>query len=100
MAAGVYVNVIKQGSHVLVAACDAELLGKTLKHGKISFEVRRSFYGGSLMQVEDAVELIRRATTANLVGSNIVKMVVEEGLVHPQAVLLISGIPHAQIVRL
>jgi hypothetical protein len=47
--------------NILVAACDADLLGKTLKYGKVNFEIRRDFYGGELVQVEDAVDLIKTA---------------------------------------
>jgi hypothetical protein len=69
----VYVNIIKQGGHVLVAACDAELLGKTLKYGKITFEVRKEFYGGSLVYLEEAFEMIRGGTIINLVGEMVVE---------------------------
>lgn len=96
----VSINIIKQGKHVLVAACDLNLLGKKLKFGKIDFEVRRNFYGGSVVNVEEAVNLIRQGTSVNLVGSVIVKRVIEAGLIHPQAVLDISGIPHAQIIKM
>jgi hypothetical protein len=85
---------------VLVAACDSEILGKTFKHGELIFEVRESFYKGARMEIKEAIELIRNATNANLVGSNIVNAAIQEGLVHPEAVLVICGIPHAIIVRL
>lgn len=85
---------------MLVAACDSEILGKTFKHGELIFEVRESFYKGARMEIKEAIELIRNATNANLVGSNIVNAAIQEGLVHPEAVLVICGIPHAIIVRL
>ncbi|MFH0896430.1 MAG: DUF424 family protein [Candidatus Bathyarchaeota archaeon] len=96
----VSINIIKQGKHVLVAACDLDLLGKTLKFGKIDFEIRSNFYGGSVVNVEEAVNLMKHGTSVNLVGSVIVKRAIEAGLIHPQAVLKISGIPHAQIIKL
>lgn len=95
----VSVNIIKQGKHVLVAACDLNLLGKTLRFREIDFVVHKSFYGGYVVSIEEAVSLIRQGTSANIIGSTIVKAAIEEGLVHPQAVLDISGVPHAQIVR-
>lgn len=98
--AEVYVNIMNQGRQVLVAACDVEILGRTLRRGKLLFEVRESFYKGSKMKIEEAMILIRSATTVNLVGSKIVKHAVKEGLVHPEAILVIAGIPHAQIVKL
>jgi len=85
---------------VLLAVCDAELLGKVLKDGKIFFEVRRDFYDGLKMSVEEAVDLMAQSTIVNMVGRNIVGKAIERGLIHPDAVLNISGVPHAQIVRL
>jgi hypothetical protein len=96
----VYVKVTRMGGHLLVAACDADLLGKTLKFGKVPFEVRRDFYEGSLVNVSEAMEIIRDAPNINLIGSLIVDEAIKEGLVHPQAILDISGVPHTQIVRM
>jgi hypothetical protein len=96
----VYVNVFRQSNHVLVAACDAELLGKTLKEGNVVFKIQEHFYGGSLVRIEEAVGILKRATCANLVGSKIVGVAVKEGLVHPQSVVLVSGVPHVQIIRM
>jgi len=96
----VYANLQKRGKCILLAACDVELLGKTLKEGKIVFHVNEKFYKGTKVTVEEAVELMKQCTIVNMVGEKIVKKAIEAGLVHPEAVLLIEGIPHAQIVRL
>ncbi|MDH5779515.1 MAG: DUF424 family protein [Candidatus Bathyarchaeota archaeon] len=87
------------GRRVLLAVCDVELLGKVLRDGKIVFEVRKDFYDGLKMSVEEAVDLMDRCTIVNMVGRNIVEKAVERGLIHPDAVLDISGVPHAQILR-
>jgi len=85
---------------VLLAICDAELLGKILREGKIVFKVREEFYEGPKMTVEEAMELMEESTIVNMVGHNVVKKAIEKGLVHPDAVLKISGVPHAQIVKM
>ena len=85
---------------MLLATCDAELLGKILREGKIVFEVREEFYKGSKVSVDEAVDLMRQSTIVNMVGQNIVEKAIERGLVHPEAVLKISGVPHAQIVKM
>ncbi len=95
----VYVNLRRWGECVLLAMCDADLLGKTLKQGKIIFQVREEFYKGSLLGLEEAVDLIRQSTIVNMVGPRIVEKALEQQLVHPDAVLNIDGVPHAQIVR-
>ncbi len=88
------------GRQRLVAACDADLLGKTLKFGKITFTVRKDFYEGSLVHVNEAIAIIKSAPNINLVGNIIVDKALQEGLVHPQAILDISGVPHTQIIKM
>jgi hypothetical protein len=88
------------GSCTLLATCDAELLGKTLKEGNITFHVHEKFYKGPRVTLEEAVELIKESTIVNMIGRKIVKKAIEHGFVHPEAVLMIEGIPHAQIVKI
>jgi hypothetical protein len=88
------------GNCTLLAACDAELLGKTLKEGKITFHVHEKFYKGPRVTLEEAVELIKQSTVVNMIGRKIVKKAIEHGFVHPDAVLMIEGVPHAQIVKI
>ena len=90
----------KWGRFVLLATCDAELLGRVLREGKIVFEVREEFYKGSKVSVEEAIDLMKQSTIVNMVGRNIVEKAIERGLVHPEAVLKISDIPHAQVVKM
>jgi hypothetical protein len=93
-------NLRKIGRNVLLAICDCEILGKTLKEGKITFHVKEEFYKGAKVDVDEAVDMIENSTIVNMVGKNIVQKAIERGYVHPEAVLNIEGIPHAQIVKL
>ncbi|MGD8544341.1 MAG: DUF424 family protein [Candidatus Bathyarchaeota archaeon] len=90
----------KYGHHVLFAACDADLLGRVLREGKIVFEVREEFYKGPKMSVDEAIDLVEKSTVVNMIGNCIVQKAIEKGLIHPEAVLNISGILHAQIVKM
>ncbi len=96
----VYINLKKVGRNVLLAICDCEVLGRTLKEGKITFHVKEEFYKGGKVSVEEAVDMIENSTIVNLVGKNCVEKAIEKGYVHPEAVLRIDGVPHAQIVKL
>jgi hypothetical protein len=93
-------NLKKIGGNVLLAICDVEILGKTLRKGKIVFHVKEEFYRGSKVNVEEAVAMIEHSTIVNMVGTNVVAKAVENGYVHPEAVLNIEGVPHAQIVKI
>lgn len=96
----VYVNLKKAGRNVLLAICDCEILGRTLREGKIVFHVKDEFYNGGRVTVEEAVGMIENSTIVNMVGKNCVDKAIEKGFVHPEAVLRIEGVPHAQIVKL
>jgi len=95
-----YVNLKKIGRNVLLAICDCEVLGRTLREGKIVFNVKDEFYNGGKVSVEEAVGMIENSTIVNLVGRNCVEKAIAKGYVHPEAVLHIEGVPHAQIVKL
>ena len=95
----VYVNVQRRGQYTLLATCDVELLGKTLSDERFVFEIRKEFYMGSKVSVEEAIDLMKQSAIVNMVGRNIVEKAVENGLIHPDAILEISGVPHAQIIR-
>ena len=93
-------NLKKIGRNVLLSMCDTEILGRTLREGKIVFCVKEDFYKGTKVDVEEAVSMIESSTIVNMVGKNVVKEAIEKGFVHPEAVLEIEGVPHAQIVKL
>ena len=93
-------NVKRVGRNVLLAVCDCELLGKTLREGKIVFHVKNEFYNGRKATLEEAMGLNSNSTIVNLVGKCCVKKAIEHGFVHPEAVLKIEGVPHAQIMKL
>ena len=94
-----YFNLKKEGNKVLLAICDEELLGKTLREGKIVFKISEDFYKGKKTSVDQAVSMIENSTIINLIGNECVKKAIENGYVHPEAVLKIEGISHAQIMK-
>lgn len=93
-------NIRRIGRNVLLAICDAEILGKTFQEGKIIFCVKEAFYKGARVSIEEAISMIENSTIVNMVGRNVVREAIERGYVHPEAVLNIQGIPHAQVVKL
>ncbi len=93
-------NLKKVGRNVLLAICDCELLGKTLREGKIVFHIKDEFYKGRKATVEEAMGMIGNSTIVNLVGKCCVEKAIAQGYVHPEAVLKIEGVPHAQIMKL
>jgi hypothetical protein len=96
----VYVKLSKVGRNVMLAICDAELLGRTLRQDRIIFQIKDEFYNGGKTTVEEAVAMIKNSNIVNMVGCKCVERAIQKGYVHPEAVLQIEGVPHAQIVKL
>lgn len=94
-----YLKIYKNGEHVLVAACDKEVLGKSLKHGNTVVEISRAFYEGEYVSEEKLQKALEKATTANLFGEKTIKCAIKCGLIDPNSVITIDGVPHAQIFR-
>jgi hypothetical protein len=90
---------IRRGE-VMVALCDSGVIGKRVCEGKLILDASEDFYGGPLVTADAAVDMLRTATVANLVGEEAVRCGMEAGLIHKDAVLCICGIPHAQYVQI
>jgi len=96
----VYIRVFRDKKCVLVAACDSDLIGRTFRQGKLKLNVATEFYGGTLTTIEETLKLLDNADVANLVGPFVVDAAVKQGLVNPDAIISIAGIPHVQIMKL
>lgn len=86
---------VREGE-VLVAACDRELLGKTLSSGDVELHVNESFYGGDVKDVGELRGILAEVTIANLVGNRAVEAAVALGHVNPECTLSVGGVKHAQ----
>jgi len=90
----------------VIAVCDADILGETFSDDEkgLSLRISESFYGGTLVNIEKAVEMIEKATNVNLAGKNIIKKTVEAGLASPEAIITIGKkgreVSHLLIFRL
>ncbi|MEN3035166.1 MAG: DUF424 family protein [Candidatus Methanosuratincola sp.] len=82
----------------MVAVCDPQLLGKKFSEGRLLLDVNEAFYKGELISAEAAIDYLRKATVANLVGEFAVRCGKEAGLIHEDGIMTVNGIPHAQFV--
>jgi len=86
-----------QGKETLVAAADADLIGKTFREGKFKIEVGK-FYEGEVVSEEFFLDHLRLATIGNFVGRETIEAAKRGGYVGDEGVLWIDGVPHAQYV--
>jgi len=95
-----YARVYRAQSEVVVAACDRSVHGKTFEEGNLVLRVTKEFYGSELVGEDEISSLLARATIANLVGEDIIAHAIKIGIIEPQNVLKVEGVPHAQMVRM
>lgn len=94
------IKLYKKGSDLLIAACDEKLIGKKFTEGKFQLDISKKFYDGKRIAKEGLKKLLEEATIANLVGDETIKCAIDIGLVDPDCVIKIKGIPHAQMVKM
>ncbi|MEF8873359.1 MAG: DUF424 family protein [Candidatus Thermoplasmatota archaeon] len=99
-------QVYEQGTEILLAACDEELLGITLEDEDINLNVKKDFYGGSTVDVDEGSgkeilhEKFQKSTVANLVGEEVIEAATDFGFGSEEDIMWIDGVPHLQIVQL
>jgi hypothetical protein len=94
------IKIYRRANDVLIAACDEKLIGKTFEEGKYQIKVRKDFYDGKRVTPKILKEFLKNVTIANLVGDETIKCAIEMGLINPEYVIKIKGVPHAQMVKM
>lgn len=87
----------RQGREVLVAVSDSALVGREFREGNMRLHVAAAFYGEEPVDAAEVVRQLAGCTIANLVGVETVTLAIRHGFVHPDNVLDIQGVPHAQM---
>lgn len=98
---GIVMRVHRVRGEVIVAACDAELLGRelVLGHGPDQ-KISPHFYGGRPVSREELLWALERATSANLLGPRVLRVAEEAGYVVAGETGTLGGVPHAMIFSL
>jgi hypothetical protein len=84
----------------IVAVCDRELLNTTLVHKDVEVRISEGFYGKSLASEEEVRAALSMASNANLFGRRTVEVAIACGAVDRGCVVLVGGVPHAQVFRI
>jgi uncharacterized protein len=99
---GFVMRVHRVRAEFVVAACDAELLGRDLPVGDAGRTVKISshFYGERRVSKEELLWALERATIANLLGERVLRLAEEGGFISPGGSGTLGGVPHAEIFAL
>lgn len=93
-----YLKTHRSGTELLIAICDCALMGKKFVEGHLRLEIQPAFFGDQKATTKDVESALAKATIANFVGEQAVGHAVRLGYVDRDNVLMINGIPCAQMV--
>lgn len=96
----IYIKEYDYGSGILVAICDAELVGKSFEENGLHLTISAAFYKGEIATEREVVRSLKHATIANLVGERAIKCALDHHFIEERNILLVEGVPHAQMVKI
>lgn len=91
----VYFKIHIRDDFETIACCDEDLLNQVYSEGKLRIEISNQFYGGKLINLEEAIDILKHAPFFNIVGENIIERAIDCNLLPKEGVRFISGIPMA-----
>jgi hypothetical protein len=91
----VYLKIHRRNDIETIACCDEVLLNQIFTEGDLRIEIGSAFYGGDLLSIDKAIEILREALYFNIVGENITNMAVNQKLIPKEGVRKINNIPMA-----
>lgn len=91
----VYLKIHRRNGMETIACCDECLLNQIFREGNLKIEITNQFYGGNLLNIEEAIEILKESNNFNIVGEGIIKMAIDKKLVPKEGVRSINGVPMA-----
>ena len=91
----VYLKIHRHNDMETIACCDEELLNKIITEGNLRLEIGSTFFGGDLLAIDKAIEILREAAYFNIVGENITNMAIVQKILPKEGIKKINEIPMA-----
>lgn len=91
----VYLKIHRWNDIDTVACCDEDLLNQIFTEGNLRIEINSNFFGGDLLNIEQAIEILKEASYFNIVGENITNKAIALKLLPKDGVRKINNIPMA-----
>lgn len=90
------------GNERVVAVCDSDIIGKTLREGEVVLDLDkyRSFYEGNISTQSSIRKEMENATSMNIVGETSIGIAIGLGVIKKGDVKRICDVPHVQIYRI
>ena len=94
------VRVSDYQKNTMLNICDSELLGKKIIQDELNIHISESYYGGKLVEKEEAKSLLKNSLIINMVGKETVSLSIKLGIGSKNGIKTISGIPFLIIYKI
>lgn len=84
-------RLIRHKDTLMVNICDEELLGKIVKGKGLEINISEFYFGNDRINLNEALNIIKKSHTANLVGKRIVEQTLKTNLASKLAVKKIGS---------
>jgi hypothetical protein len=85
-----------------VAICDSDLIGKTFEENNKCIFVNPNFFQGEEKSEKEVLEIIEKGSyedyTFNIVGKKSVELALKSGIIKPEGITKIQGVPVALVL--
>ncbi len=92
-------KIYRSGKEVVLAVCDADIIGKTFEKDDVILYAKEEFYGKEEIG-EEVLDLFEKATIINILGNKIVELAKNNGWIEEDGIIEIEGVKHAQIFKI
>jgi hypothetical protein len=87
---------------IIVAIADSDLLGKSFEEDKREIKITENFFKGDEKNSKEVEELIKEYSyedaTFNIVGKESISIALKTGIIKPEGIQKIKGIPVALVL--
>ncbi len=94
-----FIFAAKNSQHgLLLVITDKDVFGKKFEEGNKQLDLTNDFYKGEEKTLEQIEVMLPTARHIHATGKQIIDFLIEKKLVEQENILVIAGVPHAQVV--
>ena len=80
--------------------CDLDLLGRILNRDNFTLKISEEYYAQKVVEKEEAKDLLRKSSSINMVGKEIISLSTSIGIGSQEGIKEIDGIPFLIVFKM
>jgi hypothetical protein len=96
---GFSIRTAEYKGNTLVNICDEEIIGRTVREGKLVMHISKEYFSGEIVSEQEALELIKKCSIVSLSGERSVALAIKNKIGSEEAVRKIEDIPFLMIYK-